>query len=909
MKISANQAVRQYICAELQRVVGQSGTVNAGTCNAIAKQFSVASSVVEQIAQEEGLSQRLVAAAAYHNRKLLSQGPKSFSQQAVLASVTDTSGDLAKRIAHRSQETISSSEFRAFREQVLAPLGGIIQHGNSQPTHWNAKIWRTFQLYDRMIREPDAIHVVAPELAQAKTPTSRLLDAVRQTFMRAALVARRDKRGGANPTDTLAYRDALETLKDDTAAMTVARLIQAHQFARRVFDEERQTLRPSEWARYAEAVHDVGYMAEQRQRMLTRAQRGGSTETLQVPVGSGGTLVTATNGAQSTTSEAFLALLTPAARARYEHSHDSQVVATAAAFPKLTLKDFFGDDANGGKIPEATAAARAIQFFSWVGKDVEAPNVDLGGQSLRQFLVRQPEESEPQFFERLSGKQFFNAFMQPWSALCDDAQARGVTSRNPEHEAKQLEFILHRQEAAVAAALALVKDPAISQKALTKGVDSPELAHEIDFVNHVMWRVCNPSFDFEHPLIAQGYDALGADQKAKDRSIWRAIVAIDKTRQLAGLSDDSFASRFGTASNIKVTDDNISQQLLVERLFRDIGPESQPLTAALAALRIDGSSESRAALHSLRFDPRMYVLDMDSKGHKLRLGAMEFEAVGVSDGRLAPALVAATTLGFRVKVVTGVSGVAPGTELLLRLPKGAYYAVNQDGTLAISKHNKSRYENARERLSDQEVLARSYSVKTTPRIPVYHAGEQVACLDVLPEKVSLACDALGRNERQLDARGVDFLLDLYLRGTAQVDETGGHKFGAFYELGPDNVAIDATGGLVPYYLDIATVYRTERDRAEFGFVCGNYGAAANWIVADATPLSPERVLAIWHGDGLTKEQHLRRELFLRGVEARLNPRHPIYAGLEAEQRDSVMKGLAMEYRLISAIVGKPSRNS
>jgi hypothetical protein len=702
-----------------------------------------------------------------------------------------------------------------------------------------------------------------PKRFNAQTWSAFQLAATLTTPAREALATALEK-GGALPGDlppTVAR--AIHTAGVDKR--TLGQLVRARDLVTQLVNAELPSLPLEERSAFFRTVHDEGYAKAQLARIASPTTLLCRTET-DAP---GGALL----------DDARTALLKPEVRARFSAEARAKHAGTDASFPRLTLADLV---LSGEK--------DALAFLQRSGKDTSAAWPELGGQTPAAFLKQRPGESDAQYTGRLASKQVLNPFARSWDAMLADAKVLGAAGGS---ESAQLAFLHKKQEAAVAPTLLLVAAPALYQQA------SPQA---LDALMQVCFRVAHPEKSFADPLVSKGVQELHAtlgEQLAKDRALAHAVVHVETTRVLAGLRDDTYDSRLNTLltdRGIPVATNAVGQAL--SRLVRDVGADNPKLMAAFGSIDMKGpEADVIVKLHALRHDPAMFTLALPTAS--AQLGKMQVKFMG-APGDVKPELVSATTVGYRVTLQKPAGAFSAGESVVLRVPKGARLEVGADGQLAFSVHSAERLSDTSARLHDFEVIDQRVSLTMRSAVHVDNIAlllEKRAAKGSAAEKIASGV--------KLERAHVDVLADQYVRGLLDVDPT--RPRGVFYELGPDNYLLDAkakagAGALQGSYVDVAMQFRTERERAAFGFFQGGYASAANWILGDNTPLSASEVQKLWRSDALAPAQKQMREAFAAALLARLDPSHAVYADAPAEVRDGVIADL----RLDAKMLGLPS---
>ncbi len=648
---------------------------------------------------------------------------------------------------------------------------------------------------------------------------------------------------------------------------TLALLMRARALTRSVVAAELPSLTRDEVLALARTVHDEGYVKEQAARIASPTA-----------------LLCGTSSGPELLDERRLALLGPGVGARFAAEARVAGAGTEAAMPRLTLRDLVerGPDA-------------ALTFLALSGKDVDAAWPELGGVSPRSFLARRAGERHDAWDARLASKQVLNPFARPYAALEDDARQLGVRGGDAVTE-RQLAFLRAKQEPALAPALLLVCTPALFAGASGNG---PAPDHTLAALLQVCWRVSNPQLSFKDPLVSQGMTQLArthGEQLQKDARLGKVVIHAETTRALSGLRDDTYDARLRTLlteRGIPVHSDYVAQALA--RLVRDVGADSEALQAALATVDLKGPEhEATAKLHALRHDPALYPLAV-TRGAPVTIGALRV-TFAPGAGALLPEVVGATTVGYRATLQAPLGKLAAGDSVLVRVPKGARLAQAPDGSVSIVKLDTRRLADTSARASDFEVL--DQRVRVTPRAHVDVNG--VALVVEKRSARASAAEQLAKGA-QLSKHDVDTLADQYVRGLCDVDPTT-RPFGVFYELGPDNYLMDQRG-ILGSYVDVAMMFRTERERAAFGFFQGGYSSAANWIVGSNVPMGPAEVHALWRDSTLDAGQEARRAMFAAALVARLDPRHASYRGVPVEVRDRVIDSLRRDARALGLEAG------
>lgn len=648
---------------------------------------------------------------------------------------------------------------------------------------------------------------------------------------------------------------------------TVALLLRARALTSSVVEAELPSLSRDEVHALSGTVHDEGYFKEQAVRIASpTALLCGSADGVEL------------------LDARRLALLPPAVRARFSVETRIANAGTEAAMPRLTMKDLAesGTDA-------------ALSFLTLSGKNVDAAWPELGGVSPRAFLAKRTGESADARAARLASKQVLNPFARSFVALEDDARALGARGGAQVTE-RQLAFLRKKQEPALAPALLLVCTPA-----LFDGTGGTTMAPErtMAALLQVCWRVGNPHLSFKDPLVSQGMNQLArthGEQLAKDAHLGKVVIHAEKTRALSGLRDDTYDARLHallTDRGIPVKSDYVAQAL--GRLVRDVGADSEPLQTALAALDLKGPEHDvTATLHALRHEPSMFPVTV-TRGAPVELGGVKL-SFAAGTGPLLPEVVGATTVAYRATLQGPMGDLAAGESVLVRVPKGSRLAQGPKGELRIVRLDERRLAETSARAADFEVMERRVRVTRRTRVDV----DGVAIVLEKRGARASAAEQLTRGA-QVSKHDVDALADQYLRGLCDVDATT-RPFGVFYELGPDNYLMDSRG-IVGSYVDVAMMFRTERERDAFGFFQGGYSSAANWIVGSNVPLSPGEVQGIWRDQTLGGAQRARRDLFAAALTARLDPRHPAYLGVAPEVRDRVIDSLRRDARALGLDAG------
>lgn len=855
----------------------------------------------------------------------------------------ETPVEESDRLADRSPDTITDAEFEAAYRDVVEPLASILEPADPDPALWNAATWQAFnayigQSYDDEIADLFDERLSAPRLTRG--PRFASADAGRAamaaTFRAAA--DRLESRLDAAPADKRAkpaaaidgLRGVARSLDDGGAnAQTLFYLIKASLFNRRVARQALPLLSGPERQEYVVSVHNIGYYADQKARFDGERNR----RTILARPGE--------NGGFADEAEAR-ALLSADARRRYDER--LRRVGTNDSLPKFTMVDFFEGDwarREGESDAEfearlevqlgdvgADGVARARAFLEGAGKDLDAPNEDLNAQSIAAFLARGEGESAAAYIQRLSGKQIFNAFAQDWQALLDQAAAMGEIARADalaggaaedaadaaarDAVVRQTEFIYRKQIDALTAQLIIMNTPSLFRRALDRGVDDPDVVERIDRATNALWRVTNPWFGFDGGLIRAGYggigaaDGIGVDQKIKDRTIWRAIINVRRTRHLIGRTNLDYETAFGPylAASREVDDGGLADG--INRLLRDAG-ETPRVQAALNGLAgaADGLEDLSRRVHAMRHDPALFAMATDAaepglipivvdgpegrRTYYLRATASLDEAGRVE---ILPAFVGATNAAYRLYHADGRR-----IETMLRLPKGATYTL-ADGRIGASAHNEARYADTAQRLEDHAFIqSRMASVLPAEPVRVDSAGDVAGLLVAHPNGIRTIHQAIGDGDFALDDAFVGELVGLYVRGTGFVDPSKGRAYGVLYEMGPDNFVVMPDGSVRHAYVDYALFYGTEGDRMEHGFFTGGYGAAANWILGDFAPLSRDQIDLVWMGANLSADQRRRRDLFVSALSD----------ALDANLSPAVRSALTREYAYVQRLVDFGSR--
>jgi hypothetical protein len=830
--------------------------------------------------------------SGYHNRRVGSRRRVALRHQ-IEANVPRGPASLATRLEARGKKTITSTEYESFFASTLTPLAKLLS-GQVDDRRWNAKTWAAYQGLCALEEVPAASKALERAFAGAPAASD---DAAACKMMFSAIErAKKDLSGTRASSARREAAASLSALMKDLARNTVDgatlyRLVSARRFVRAVSNEVLPSLSAEERESYCGIIHDHGYHRAQAERMA-------QTDTLLCPVTPSGQVTGSLAPGIAIPETVMISLLAPEARQRYLAKDDPAVAGTERSLPKLTLADFF--ELGQGPDAEAAARERARRFLATAGKDLEAPNVDLDGVSIERFLARRGGESDPEYHKRLAHKQIWNAFARPWA----DLKAFANAFADPEAVKKQHAFLAHKQETALACSLALLNWDAVFQRALKYG--SGAIAETMDRTMDALWRVTSPGFDFSHPLIERGFgdarsEGIGGEQRAKTRTIWESIVATKKVRHLVGLADRLFEKGFSDVIVRKGPlpephEDELS--VFMRRLIRDAGVRNPALVAALGGVRL-GPDEASALrrIHQLRHEPSLFTLRARSPA-SIDLGDVVVEVAGKqAESGVHPEFVAATTIGYRAKVVSSKDpALKAGESVILRVPKGAHYAV-EDGKLTKEIHDPARYTETSLRLGDQSAIAAEHGFGVPRRKEIRQSGEAIAVLEMRPPGTVDAATDLRSGRRQLQKRDVDLITDIYVRGISEIDEAQGRRFGAFFEVGPENMVFDSHG-VTPAYLDVALLYRDQRSREAFGFFTGGYGSAANWIKASATPINPDEVTWILRGDSLSPAERARRDLFFAALEERLDPRHPVYEGMPAERREAVLATLLADLDVI-----------
>lgn len=647
---------------------------------------------------------------------------------------------------------------------------------------------------------------------------------------------------------------------------TLALLARARALTQLIVAAELPSLSRDEVAGLSRVVHDEGYFKEQAQRLR-------SPTALLCPTTESAELLDA----------ARLALLAPAVRARFSPEARAASAGTEAAMPRLTLADLM----QGG-------AANALAFLQRSGKDVERPWAELGGLSPKTFLAQRQGESDDAFRTRLGSKQVLNPFAASFDALEKDAQRLGALG-GEQAAKRQLAFLNKKQEQALAPALLLACTPALFSAA--NGATDP--GRTLGGLLQLCWRVGNPQLSFSDPLVSRGIAELGqthGEQLQKDVALGRAVVHAELTRALSGLRDDTYDARLKdllTERGIPVRTDPVAQAL--GRLVRDAGADNPALQEALAKLdRTSPEHEVVAKLHALRHDPGVFPLGAP-RDTALQVGELSV-AFPPGSGPVFPEVVGATSVAYRVTLLRPVGDVPAGESVLVRVPKGARLQLDSDGALKLEAFDARRLQETSSRAADFEVIERRVRVTRHERV-------DVGGVALVLERRAAATSAAAQLQKgaRLSQHDVDALADQYLRGLCDVDTTT-RPHGVFYELGPDNYVMDARG-IRGSYVDVAMMFRTERERAAFGFFQGGYSSAGNWIIGSNVPLSSEAVQELWRSTTLPPEQQARRQLFVAALSARLDPNHPVYRGVAPEVRSHVIDGLTRDARFLGLTVG------
>ena len=734
--------------------------------------------------------------------------------------------ELQGRLEARATRVITSAELDHVATTALLPLAGMLQNTPSGRM-WNEATWKAFQATAHL----DSAAMGALVQALEKGPMPRNLPPA----VAAAL---------GNPA---------------VSRPTLAALLSTRAMTRDVLTAQLPNLQRDEAQSLAKVVHNEGYFRAQAARMTS------PEALLCAPHAAPGQLLDA----------ARLQLLSAEVRQRFDAGTRANAAGTEAAFPRLTLADLM---AGGNR--------EALQFLRLSGKDVGRPSTELGGQSMEQFLQRQPAETPEAYTSRLAGKQVFNALAMSYEDLEKDARALGAAGGAVD---KHLAFLRQKQDPALAPALLLATTPAL----LAQAAGAQD---KLGALMQVCWRVSNPDLPFNNPLVSQGVAQLRtthAEQLAKDLNLAQVVVHAEKTRALSGLRDDTYDARLGpllTQRGIPVSSDLVGQAL--SRLVRDAGADNPRMQAALANVNLAGPEQQVVReLHALRHNPALYPVEVP-RGTPLAVGGVKV-SFPAGQGAVLPEVVGATTVGYRVKLETASPPLAQGESVLLRVPKGTRL-VTSGGVVHLEAEHAGRAKDASARMTDFSSMER--------RLPITaRKAVQVDAFTVVFEKRPQALDAAGRLRagEQLSMRDAGALADQYIRGLCDV-EPKTRPFGVFYELGPDNYVMDK-GALKGSYVDVAMQFRTERERGAYGFFQGGYASAANWIVGDNTPMPPERVKDLWHGTSLTPDQQARRNVFGDVLQQRLDPRHPVYQGVPSAVRDAVIQDLHRDARFLGLV--------
>jgi hypothetical protein len=722
-------------------------------------------------------------------------------------------------------------------DQVVEEMKPLVKDlsGKPDPAKWNEPTWKAFQ-------------------AASYLPSKELLTA-------AEAVETDGKKGGI-----LSPLLAANLAQPGVNRETLASLMRVRAFASEIVKAELPSLLQQQRNPYLGMVHDTGYATGQLQRTRDPSSILCPTEQ------------------QGVLDSERLALLPDNVADRF--SDQSRVAASFGdgakqVFPKLNLGHFFTDESK-----DADSAQKALTFLEKSGKDVYAASSDLGGQSMQGFLQRVPGEERRDWLDRIGGKQVLNPLANEWKTL--EREVGRLHDLGGDGKAMG-KFLEDKQTAALAPALLVLNAPSLFGPAY-RGASS-EIEESMDGMMQVFWRATSPHLDFKDPLVSCGQSELAethGEQIRKDRELWTNVVGLQKTRIVSGLRDDTYDDRMSSflrkSGVMELPSDRLSEA--VGRLERDLGPNNPVVQKTVADLNLeDGDPQLVTDLHALRFDPSVFTVDVPGKVESLKFGGQTF-GFECKDGKLTPEFVGATTVAYRVQV-----GGQDGRSAILRLPKGATPRIDREGNLKMAVFDEERHGEVSARLRDFEVF--DSRIRLTNR-QVLKEKDHIAVLEERP-RTENAAQSL-KAGAALGKKDVDMLLDQWVAGLAERDAST-HPKGVFYELGPDNYILEPDG-LVGSYVDVSLPFRNERDRESFGFFKGGYGSAANWIVADNTPLKPERVSAVWKGEGLDGGAANRRQLFLNALGERLDDKHPMWQTLP---QDKVAQTLASLRRDAEAI--------
>lgn len=785
----------------------------------------------------------------------------------------------------RGRATLGEAEYESFLVKTLQPLNELFATDRPDRQRWNPTTWGAYQKLTTLLD--------SPKFARAyRSARSSGLD-----LGRALEVALR-----LHPVRASGITKPSQLLTQGANTETLGLLADARCFLQVAKEEILPSLTDHERRAFAQGLHTAYFESQ----LLRYGSADGRNVGLLCPVGEAGSLLARDAQGHRVPEDQVLALLQPEARTRYLSRRDSATAGTKASQVKLTMADFIPVGTNGAHDLDL-GQRNLLQFLSWARKDLDQPSSELGGETIRQFVAPKAGEAPTSYVERLSSKQIFNGFLQDWDRLSEQAKGYG-----PDGEAKQLGFLVDLQLGALTAALVPMRAPSVLGAMVSSGVGAPKVMEEMDRAQDSLWRVTNADRPFDDVHIARGFgrpdtnDGIGAVEKEKSRALWVAIANTSKTRYLAGVADGTFEAQFGGVLGAQGRSlEQTGVSAFLERLFRDLGRDNPRLRSELGKLDFGPKDKDQLlqSLHRLRFDPHLNGIDLSpGQSPTLRVGGVELAFSRLDDrGQPLPEFSQGTSSGFKVKVSSGSSRYKVGEELLLRLPKGARYAL-VDGALVANVHEPARYQENCERINDHARAAASYGLDSAKGIESFAIGTDFTLERPIAGAVA-AVDALAvgsKTPRRMTQAHVDSIVDIYVKGLGEVDEAKGRKHGVLFELGLHNVAFTPAGDLQSKYLDVCLLYRNSRERLDYGFFSGGYGSAAQWIRGDATQLSKGEVHDVWSGKGLSSEQLTRRDHFLKALKQRMDPNHRCYRQMSPQQRDAAIGGLKMELAFIEA---------
>lgn len=785
----------------------------------------------------------------------------------------------------RGRATLGEAEYESFLAKTLQPLNELLGTDRPDRQRWNPPTWAAFQKLTALLDSPKFARAYRSARTSGLDLARALEVALRLHSVRASGISK-----------------VSQLLGEGVNTETLGLLADARCFLQLAKEEILPSLTDHERRAFAQGLHTAYFESQ----LLRYGSTDGGDVGLLCPVGEAGSLLARDAQGHRVPEDQVLALLHPDAKARYLARRDSTTAGTKASQVKLTMADFVPVGADGS--PDLALGSRnLLQFLTWARKDLDRPSSELGGQTIRQFVTPLPGEAPTTYVERLSSKQIFNGFLQDWDRLTEQAKGYG-----PDGEAKQLGFLVDLQLGALAAALVPMRAPSVLGAMISSGVGAPKVLEAMDRAQDTLWRVINTDRPFEDVHIARGFgrpdanDGIGAVEKEKSRALWVAIANTSKTRYLAGVADGTFDAQFGevlSAQGRSLEQTGVSAFL--DRLFRDLGRDNPRLRSELGKLDFGQKDKDQLlqSLHRMRFDPRLNGIDLSpGQSPTIKVGGAELTFARLDErGQPLPEFSQGTSSGFKVKVSSGSSLYKTGEELLLRLPKGARYSL-ENGALTANVHEPGRYQENCERINDHARAAESYGLASAKGIESFAVGTFFTLERPMVGAVT-ALDALSpgsKTPRKMTQAHVDSLVDLYVRGLGEVDEGKGRKHGVLFELGLHNVAFTRTGDLQSKYLDVCLLYRNTRERLDYGFFSGGYGSAAQWIRGDATQLSKAEVHDVWSGRGLNREQLTRRDQFLKALKQRTDSNHPCYRDMSSPQRDAAIAGLKMELAFIES---------